>query len=186
MDHIVRSINTQCCVLVGQFLVLLRTVVDTLVKLFTSQKFAFTDEYTARLHHAVVMLGRLAWKLQTYQGDFMRTAIASSSSAASRRTEGSGNVSSADSENTSTAAGGVYMTSLEQLVAAFDIADTDGDGYITYDEAVEVYKSLRVCMYADIGRSHSGEYRYIHSTNVVIFAVMLRGGNSYYLMCSSL
>jgi hypothetical protein len=101
----------------------------------------------ASLQSGVLLLSRLAWLLRSSQGTFLEHALqvqlaptsdSSDSSSPSRSSRG------AASKPTHTHHHQQYMTSLEQLQSAFDIADTDGDGVVTFAEAMEVSQSRAI------------------------------------------
>ena len=81
---------------------------------------------------ATILLGRFAWLLKI-NGSFLETALTVGNLIGHYGAIGKANQSNHQNANPSS-----YYTSYNQLQAAFDIADSDGDGLITYSEAVEV------------------------------------------------
>ena len=189
-----RSLQVQCCELVGQLLVLLRVLAANLARALTQQHRARGGgsaggkisrmkgkrgggstvtgtgsgagsvpgmcDGEAALQSGLLLLSRLAWLLRTPQGAFLECSLlvqqppssASVRSSNSPRGEGEGvsiaKQSPAHHLHQHQHHHQQYMTSLEQLQSAFDIADTDGDGVITFAEAMEVGRfRSQVCHY---------------------------------------
>jgi hypothetical protein len=167
-----RSLQVQCCELVGQVLVLLRVLMNNLsaaIKLHqgetagrgksrrskskSSQHGSVSDLHTvaageASLQSGLLLLSRLAWLLRTSQGTFLEFALQTQQAPSSPPSSSPRDASLAPTEahayhhHHHHHHHQQYMTSLEQLQSAFDIADTDGDGIISFAEATEVSRCM--------------------------------------------
>lgn len=175
-----RSLQVQCCELVGQVLVLLRVMSTNLAAAITHHRGAGgagerggggskgrrlkakhggrgagsgsdSDSCSgagvhgvwdgeAALQSGLLLLSRLAWLLHTPQGAFLQDSLslqAQQQQAQPLSPSGSGSPRGTPHLHHHHHHQ-QYMTSLEQLQSAFDIADTDGDGVISFAEAMEV------------------------------------------------
>lgn len=152
-----RALQVQSCELIGQFLVMLRNLSTKFCQLLKQEQVVETANksahevgwYTTAIQtskkvstqNCILMLCRLAWLLQSPSGSFLNDALQVNSRSMSGKyppcndKTGMSNGAPPYRHVNSTAQ---YMTTTEQLQSAFDIADTDGDGLVTFDEAVEV------------------------------------------------
>jgi len=110
----------QCSQLLAQFAVALRTLCSSLSKAQAAA--GQPKEAKDKLASGLLLIGRLAWLLKI-RGGFLEETLSVPSSL-------------------STAA--AQLTTEDQLRSAFEIADTDGDGVVTYSEAVEAVQALAV------------------------------------------
>ncbi len=110
-------------------LALVRCTARALETAKQAEKAAFLD--------AQLLLGRFCWLLKI-NGSFIERSLgvaAAPQSASPQR--------QAHRQDSSS-----YFTSYGQLQSAFDIADSDGDGFITYEEAVEVPPLADACTFS--------------------------------------
>lgn len=140
-----RALLIQCSQLAGQLAVMLR-VISTSCNFVLDARLAgrnSTQVSSKKTHSAtkasfieisgdcalttgLLLLGRFAWLLKI-RGRFLEDALSSS-------------VSQSDSHSIQSC----DLTSEEQLRSAFEIADTDGDGIVTYSEALEAIQALAI------------------------------------------
>jgi hypothetical protein len=167
-----RALQVQSCELIGQFLVMLRNLTSKFCHVLKSECGSgvvgkSTAGSTNKASHGhgpnspntakkvstqncILMLCRLAWLLQSPAGAFLNDALQVSPSSMKLTSVGAGssgiNGGSMVSHRSLVNGTAQYMTTAEQLQSAFDIADTDGDGLVTFDEAVEVGKQMCIVM----------------------------------------
>lgn len=115
-----RAFYVQCSQLLAQFAVALRTLCSSLSKAQAAA--GQPKEAKDKLAAGLLFVGRLAWLLKI-RGGFLEETLSVPPSL-------------------STAA--AQLTTEDQLRSAFEIADTDGDGVVTYSEAVEAVQALAV------------------------------------------
>ena len=158
-----RAVQVQSCELIGQFLVLLRNLASKFcselkradggdgsgVGSYRTTKHsqlptpyrdggnAATRNRRVCMQNCILLIHRITWLLQTESGHFLQTALELSTPTTKLSTSGEA-VDSRSHTGGYSGVTGQYMTTIEQLQSAFDIADTDGDGLVTFDEALEV------------------------------------------------
>ena len=157
-----RSLQVQCCELVGQVLVLLRVLVNNMSATMKQRRVDILNKAKrspekgggntgltnvaydgeSSLQSAVLLLTRLAWLLRSSQGTFLEYSLQMQQGARNNMAPTSPRGALSNFTSVHMNSHQQYMTSLDQLQSAFDIADTDGDGIITFDEAVEVCSLL--------------------------------------------
>ena len=101
-------------------------------KLKTASPISLSDvSEIGPLMSGLLIVGRLAWLLKI-RGRFIEEALVQASVRSSQNKQGSSSAidSSINSSNAD-------LSSEEQLLSAFEIADTDGDGIVTNAEAIE-------------------------------------------------
>jgi hypothetical protein len=102
---------------------------------------------------ATLIIGRLCWLFKV-RGDFLERSLDHLRSPSS-------NTSTSTSTSTSTAAvsgssrsGSGFKIDEDQLRSAFEIADTNGDGVLSYLEVLEVGMGIFRSMFILLGNSH--------------------------------
>ena len=130
-----RAFYVQASQLLAQVAVSLRTLGASLARTLESGASAASSSGGAqRLLSGLLLVGRLAWLLKI-RGRFLDVALVAPS------------VAVASSSGGSASAGGTQpsdLSSEDQLRSALEIADTNGDGVVTYSEAVEAVQALAV------------------------------------------
>lgn len=135
-----RAFYVQCSQLMGQLMVALRTLTASVAAGLEARhavRAKAPEQHDPRafaaLSSGLLLLGRLAWLLKV-RGRFLEDALASHGLGADK------------SGNTQAQLGAARydLSSEDQVRSAFEIADTDGDGVVTYSEAVEAVQALAV------------------------------------------
>ena len=91
------------------------------------------------IHDVLLLLGRFSWLLKI-NGSFLVASLSCNISVSSSKLiDTNSSTSFLDGDVDMKHDNVTYYTSYDQLQSAFDIADSDGDGLITYSEALEVY-----------------------------------------------
>lgn len=145
-----RAMFIQCSQLAGQLAVLLRCLTKQCrelldKKLKTASPISLSDvSEIGPLMSGLLIVGRLAWLLKI-RGRFIEEALVQSSVRSSQNKQGSSSAidSSINSSNAD-------LSSEEQLLSAFEIADTDGDGIVTNAEAIEAIQALSIGSTIDV------------------------------------
>ena len=137
-----RAFYVQCSQLLGQLMVALRTLTFSMasaLELRHTLREKAPDQHDARafslLSSGLLLLGRFAWLLKI-RGRFLDEALASHGLGADK--------SGISSSGAQLGTARYDLSSEDQVRSAFEIADTDGDGIVTYSEAVEAVQALTV------------------------------------------
>jgi hypothetical protein len=179
-----RALYVQCSQLVGHVAVLLRSLCASLTAALEAQArlgaraaasalgsaaarssqsdAAAAPDHSAALLSGLLLVGRLAWLLKI-RGRFVEEALAPA-----RADPGNG----ADAPAPATT---YDIVSEDQMRSAFEIADTNGDGVLTYMEAVDAVQALTVSDSADAGHERAIPFlapRLTPSVNYQEFALL--------------
>ena len=155
-----RALYVQCSQLVGHVAVLLRSLSTALSSALEAQARALNKakahattvaarapsieasaDACAPLLSGLLLVGRLAWLLKI-RGRFVEEALAPTAVMAAALAVGA--------ETTSSSSFSAHMSSAydsiseDQMRSAFEIADTNGDGVLTYAEAIDAVQALTV------------------------------------------
>ena len=153
-----RALYVQCSQLVGHLAVLLRSIVTSLTTaLETQARLALTREKnmgllprgnttggiasSGPLLSGLLLVGRLAWLLKI-RGRFVEEALSPSltgSTTPSTQATPDHTHNAAVNNNNS----GLYISE-DQMRSAFEIADTNGDGVLTYAEAIDAIQVTQI------------------------------------------
>jgi hypothetical protein len=131
------SVHMKLCQLVSYLFVFLREYSSAIHEMMKKIMAAPSIEDVQLLSNANLFLGRVAWLLLC-RGSFLQVSLGIQRQKLSSK--GNNDV--------------LYgMSSEEQLMSAFEIADTNGDGLVTCEEAEEAILALAVDRSSDIERS---------------------------------
>ncbi len=173
-----RAMFIQCSQLAGQLAVLLRCLTkqckDLLdKKLKTASPISLSDmPEISPLMSGLLIVGRLAWLLKI-RGRFIEEALVQSSGRSPQGKSMMDSGSSSISSNINMA----DLSTEEQLLSAFEIADTDGDGIVTNAEAIEAIQALSVGSMIDFNTPP----QYLHPSVSPSFSF-----NEFVLVCNNL
>ena len=142
---LIQAIRVQSCILLGQILSMIREIYICLKKLEVEKESKLhshwmeseSSEHSSVLS-GVLIINRLCW-LMRVRGRFLDEAIGKSNPLL--RSQSSNTLEDVTTNSNSRDMSHHFIT-LEQLRSAFDIADTDGDGVVTFEEALEVKRNL--------------------------------------------
>jgi len=153
-----RALQVQSCELIGQLIVLLRTLLQSclsshrqLSEVNSTNKHRASGHSTipsvtlyrqTQLRNCILFVCRFAWLLKTPNGQFLDEALSMTPESLSLLRSRGQRIDPSTALRKFQVSTYQYMTSYDQLQSAFDIADTDGDGYVTFEEAVEAVQAL--------------------------------------------
>lgn len=131
-----RAFYVQASQLLAQVAVALRTLGASLARTLESSggSAASSSCGAQRLLSGLLLVGRLAWLLKI-RGRFLDVALVAPGVAVASSSGGSASVGGTQPSD---------LSSEDQLRSALEIADTNGDGVVTYSEAVEAVQALAV------------------------------------------
>lgn len=145
---LLRSLQIQSGELIGQLLILIRLLLSRyqhcLDQFKTTQQpnqkkrsaficsFEPLSQVPSKIQQHLLLNGvhfliRFVWLLRSSSGDFLSRVL---------------NSSTVHLKSLSRHQHYQYMTTIEQIISAFDIADTDGDGSLNWNEALEAVEAL--------------------------------------------
>lgn len=143
-SSLAKTLLVQCAQLAGHVAIVLRVISTSIIDLYTDKKCVkhidtsnSSNELKTNIDinpnsnlllSGTLLIGRIAWLLKI-RGRFFEDALLPLSH--SSNNQGINNSPIIE-----------QFTSEEQMKSAFEIADTDGDGYVTYNEAIEAIQAL--------------------------------------------
>jgi len=124
-----RALHVQCAHLAGHLSVFLRSVAEALAQFLlvqgTKDPRRVNPNTAEAALYGLLLVGRIAWLIRA-RGGALEVCLA------------------ADNAAVSVSGLSYHLTSDEQLHSAFDIADSNGDGRLSYDEALDAILALAV------------------------------------------